>query len=91
MHETIKAAGQGHILELPRGCSDRRRRPLSGLSRADLPAAWAGLANGDLAAVCGIEAASFCHNGRFIAAARSRGAALAMAKLAVKEALSIGV
>ncbi|MBB4572565.1 hypothetical protein GGI59_000401 [Rhizobium lentis] len=72
MHEAIKAAGQGHILELPRGAP----------TAAVVPS---------LAAVCGIEAASFCHNGRFIAAARSRGAALAMAKLAVKEALSIGV
>lgn len=55
--------------------------------RADLPAAWAGLTNGDLEAVCGIEGASFCHNGRFIAAAKTRDAALAMAELAVKEAI----
>ncbi|WP_016733526.1 MYG1 family protein [Rhizobium phaseoli] len=34
--------------------------------------------------------ASFCHNGRFIAAARSREAALAMAELAVEEAVSVG-
>lgn len=58
--------------------------------RADLPAAWAGLANGELEAACGVEGASFCHNGRFIAAARTREAALAMAELAVEEALSIG-
>jgi uncharacterized UPF0160 family protein len=58
--------------------------------RADLPAAWAGLTNGALEAACGIEGASFCHNGRFIAAARTREAALAMAELAVEEALSIG-
>lgn len=51
---------------------------------------WAGLANGDLEAVCGIESASFCRNGRFIAATRTREAALAMAELAVKEARSIG-
>ncbi|KAA0689177.1 MYG1 family protein [Neorhizobium sp. P12A] len=56
--------------------------------RADLPTAWAGLTGDDLEAACGIEGASFCHNGRFIAAARTREAALAMAELAVREALS---
>jgi len=56
--------------------------------RADLPAAWAGLTNGELEAVCGVAGASFCHNGRFIAAAATREAALAMAALAVAEATS---
>ena len=56
--------------------------------RADLPAAWAGLTDKDLEAVCGVEGATFCHNGRFVAAAKTRDAALAMAELAVKEALS---
>ncbi len=55
--------------------------------RADLPTAWAGLSNGDLEAVCGVKGASFCHNGRFIAAANSREAILAMADIAVKVAL----
>ena len=59
--------------------------------RADLPAAWAGLTNGDLESACGVPGASFCHNGRFIAAAKSRDAALAMAELAVGEALAIGL
>ncbi|MDL2402576.1 MYG1 family protein [Rhizobium mayense] len=59
--------------------------------RADLPAAWAGLTNGDLEAACGIDGASFCHNGRFIAAAKTREAALAMAELAVREAVSTGL
>ncbi len=58
--------------------------------RADLPRAWAGLVNGDLEAACGIAGASFCHNGRFIAAAKTREAALAMAELAVREAISTG-
>lgn len=57
--------------------------------RADLPAAWAGLSNGDLEAVSGVKGASFCHNGRFIAAATSREAILAMAEIAVAEALSM--
>ncbi|WP_065373916.1 MYG1 family protein [Ensifer adhaerens] len=56
--------------------------------RADLPAAWAGLTNGELEAACGVAGASFCHNGRFIAAAATREAALAMAELAVAEATS---
>ena len=56
--------------------------------RADLPATWAGLSNGELEAVCGVKGATFCHNGRFIAAAKSREAILAMAEIAVAETLS---
>ncbi|SMD19019.1 MYG1 family protein [Rhizobium sp. RU36D] len=56
--------------------------------RADLPAAWAGLNNAALEAVCGVPGATFCHNGRFVAAAKTQEAALAMAELAVREALS---
>jgi uncharacterized UPF0160 family protein len=55
--------------------------------RADLPSAWAGLSNGDLEAACGVGGATFCHNGRFIAAARSRDAILAMADIAVEQAI----
>ena len=55
--------------------------------RADLPAAWAGLTNADLEAACGVPGASFCHNGRFIAAAKTREAALTMADIAVRDAL----
>ncbi|WP_312362690.1 MYG1 family protein [Ensifer sp.] len=57
--------------------------------RADLPAAWAGLTNEALEAACGVTGATFCHNGRFIAAAKTREAALAMAELAVVEALAV--
>jgi len=56
--------------------------------RADLPAAWAGLTGAELEAASGVPGASFCHNGRFIAAAKSREAILAMADLAVAEALA---
>ena len=55
--------------------------------RADLPSAWAGLSNGDLEAACGVKGATFCHNSRFIAAARSRDAILAMADIAVEQAI----
>ena len=54
--------------------------------RADLPAAWAGLSGADLQKVTGVEGASFCHNGLFIAAAATREAVLALANLAVQEA-----
>ncbi|OLP52879.1 metal-dependent hydrolase [Rhizobium rhizosphaerae] len=53
--------------------------------RADLPAAWAGRTGAELEAVTGVPGASFCHNGRFIAAARTREAILALAALAVKD------
>jgi uncharacterized UPF0160 family protein len=92
----IVKAGADHLLFVvhPREkdwCLTGIRRAQEGFElRADLPAAWAGLTNGDLEAACGVEGASFCHNGRFIAAAATREAALAMAALAVREALSTG-
>lgn len=54
--------------------------------RADLPAAWAGLSDAALEAASGVPGALFCHNGRFIAAAATREAALEMAQIAVREA-----
>ncbi|MBB2905618.1 uncharacterized UPF0160 family protein [Rhizobium sp. RAS22] len=90
----IVKAGADHLLFVvhPRNndwCLTGIRRADEGFAlRADLPAAWAGLTDKDLEAVCGVEGASFCHNGRFVAAAKTRDAALAMAGLAVKEALS---
>lgn len=57
-------------------------------SRADLPAAWAGLTDAALEAASGVAGAKFCHNGRFIAVATSRDAILEMANLAVTEALA---
>ncbi len=73
-------------------CVTGIRRSEDGFAlRADLPATWAGLTNGDLESVCGVAGASFCHNGRFIAAAKTREAALAMAALAVREAETAGI
>ncbi|CAH0156397.1 hypothetical protein SRABI118_00644 [Massilia sp. Bi118] len=54
-------------------------------ARADLPASWAGLRDADLAAVTGVADAGFCHNGRFIAAAKSYEGIHAMALQALKE------
>jgi uncharacterized UPF0160 family protein len=90
----IVKAGADHLLFVvhPRDndwCLTGIRRADEGFElRADLPAAWAGLTGKELEAVCGVEGASFCHNGRFIAAAKTREAILAMAELAVKEALA---
>ena len=91
----IVKAGADHLLFVvhPRErdwCVTGIRRGDEGFAlRADLPAAWAGLTNHELEAVCGVEGATFCHNGRFVAAAKTREAALAMAELAVQEAISV--
>lgn len=52
--------------------------------RADLPAAWAGLADTALEEVSGVKGAKFCHNARFIAVASTREAILEMAEIAVQ-------
>jgi len=62
--------------------------PENFIARKDLPAAWAGLQGEELAAVTGVEDAMFCHNKRFIAAARSYEGALQMARLALEEPTS---
>jgi uncharacterized UPF0160 family protein len=54
-------------------------------ARADLPEAWAGLRDADLAAVTGVPDAAFCHNGLFIAAAKSFDGILEMARQALRE------
>lgn len=92
----IIKAGAEHLLFVvhPREkdwCITGIRRAEEGFElRANLPATWAGLSNADLEAVCGVAGASFCHNGLFIAAASSRDAILAMAEIAVAEALTQG-
>jgi len=52
--------------------------------RKALPEAWAGLRAEELVKVTGVVDAVFCHNGRFIAGAKSREGALRLAKLAVE-------
>ncbi|WP_412073493.1 MYG1 family protein [Tritonibacter mobilis] len=54
-------------------------------TRADLPAAWAGLTDAALEQASGVEGAKFCHNARFLAIADSRDAILKLAELAVAE------
>ena len=54
------------------------------VARADLPAPWAGLRDEQLAAVTGVPDAGFCHNGRFIASAKSYEGIHTMAVLALE-------
>lgn len=88
----VVKAGADHLLFVvhPRGkdwCLTGIRRADEGFElRADLPAAWAGLSGAELEAASGVTGATFCHNGRFIAAATSREAVLELARLAVAEA-----
>lgn len=53
-------------------------------NRKDLPAAWAGRSDGELAALTGVADARFCHSARFMAVADSRDGALALARLALE-------
>ncbi len=53
-------------------------------ARADLPEPWAGLRDAELAAVTGVADAIFCHNGRFIAAAKSYDSIRTMASQALQ-------
>jgi len=52
-------------------------------NRRDLPAEWAGLQGGDLAAVTEVEDAVFCHAKRFLAVAASHGGIERLAALAI--------
>jgi uncharacterized UPF0160 family protein len=93
----IVKAGADHLLFVvhPRDTdwcvTGIRRSGDSFEQRADLPAAWAGLTGQDLAAVSGVADATFCHNGLFIAAAKTREAALEMAAIAVAHARQANV
>lgn len=53
-------------------------------NRKDLPIAWAGKFDGELAEISGVADALFCHNKRFIAVAGSKEGALKLARLAVE-------
>ena len=90
----IIKAGAEHLLFVvhPREndwCVTGIRRADEGFElRADLPAAWAGLSNVELEKASGVTGATFCHKGRFIAAAKTREAALELARLAVEDVTS---
>ncbi len=87
----IEKAGADHILFVvhPRdkdwAINTIRQQEDKFENRADLPAAWAGLTDTALEAASGVTGATFCHNGRFIAVASTRAAAMQMADLAVQD------
>ncbi len=60
--------------------------PGSFTARMDLPASWAGLRDGELAAVNGVADSVFCHLNLFIGGARSFEGAVKMAELALADA-----
>ncbi len=53
-------------------------------NRKNLPASWAGLKDKELAEVTGVADALFCHNKLFLAVAKSKEGALALAKIALE-------
>lgn len=53
-------------------------------NRKEFPVEWAGLSDGELARVSGVPDAIFCHNKRFLAVAKTREGALALARKAVE-------
>lgn len=53
-------------------------------NRKDLPKEWAGKSGEDMAKVSGVPDATFCHLSLFIAAARSKEGAIALAKKALE-------
>lgn len=60
-----------------------RDNPQTFRNRRDLPELWAGLRDVDLAEVTGVPDSVFCHHARFVAVAKSKQGAIALAKLAL--------
>lgn len=56
-------------------------------NRKDLPALWAGLRDKEFARASGVADALFCHRNRFMAVARSKEGALALARHALADKL----
>lgn len=53
-------------------------------SRKPLPINWAGKSGEELEKITGVSGATFCHNGRFIANAKTKDGAIALAVLALE-------
>jgi uncharacterized UPF0160 family protein len=60
-----------------------QKEPNSFENRKSFPEAWAGLRDAQMAEVSGVPDAIFCHNGRFLAVAKSKEGALALAQKAL--------
>ncbi len=54
------------------------------VNRKDLPVAWAGLRDEELQKVSGVDDATFCHRGLFLAVAKSKEGALRLAQIALE-------
>lgn len=88
----FEEGGEGHpaqFLIMPSGDHWKLRAVPPTLSqrmemRRALPEKWAGLMDGDLEAVSGIEGAVFCHRGRFISIWKTKEAALEALEEALK-------
>lgn len=50
-----------------------------------LPESWSGKRDGELALITGVQDATFCHNDRFMAVAKSKEGAIELAKLALNQ------
>ncbi len=61
-----------------------RDNPHLFVNRKDLPETWAGLRDAELTRVTGVRDAVFCHRNRFMAVAKSKEGAIALAKLALE-------
>lgn len=72
---------------MPRGNTWRvgciRKEKKSFENRKSLPVEWAGLRDEDMARASGVADAIFCHNGRFLAVAKSKDGAVALAEKAL--------
>lgn len=63
------------------GCVHKEKQSFE--NRKSLPEAWAGLRDADMASASGVPDAVFCHNGRFLAVAKSKEGAIALANKAL--------
>jgi uncharacterized UPF0160 family protein len=54
------------------------------INRKDLPKTWAGKRDKEMAKITGVEDAIFCHNGLFLAVAKSREGAIKLAQIALE-------
>ena len=60
-----------------------RTKPGSFDSRKNLPEAWGGLRDEELARISGVPDATFCHKGLFLAIAKTKEGALKLAEKAL--------
>lgn len=60
-----------------------RDNPHGFANRKDLPEAWAGKFDGELAAVTGVTDSVFCHNRRYIAVTETKESAIRLAQMAL--------